>query len=261
MPNGSIVADIDTETPTTIFPPDILYSHILGAIVGVVGGNMSLFIFCNISGIITAVIGFVPASFILPALNHMLNGRGYPIHPLDLSQVEFDVDDNGNNFTSCRATMVDLGAGSANDAVFGDSFMCNEYSVMAAQDVQNARMVRLASLPPEADFDHLKGALPATPSSTRPTSDTLPPDPTELPTSSVLPSRAIGPVSGDASVEKYAPIIIGLLGGNLLLVLLLLIIGVVVYTQRSGGKSYESVKVEFAEMKPREYGQEERYSD
>ncbi|KAJ7721450.1 hypothetical protein B0H14DRAFT_2241735, partial [Mycena olivaceomarginata] len=214
MPNGSIVADIDTETPTTIFPPDILYSHILGAIVGVVGGNMSLFIFCNISGIITAVIGFVPASFILPALNHMLNGRGYPIHPLDLSQVEFDVDDNGNNFTACRATMVDLGAGSANDAVFGDSFMRNEYSVfrfgnnvaksptgaasiqflsifdpsMAAQDVQNARMVRLSSLPPEADFDHLKGALPATPSSTRPTSDTLPPDPTELPTSSVVPT-------------------------------------------------------------------------
>lgn len=90
---------------------------------------MFLFIFCNISGIVTAVIRFVPASFILPALNHMLNGRGYPIHPLDLSQVEFDVDDNGNNFTACRATIVDLGAGSANDAVFGDSFMRNEYSV------------------------------------------------------------------------------------------------------------------------------------
>ncbi|KAJ7694460.1 hypothetical protein B0H14DRAFT_3530694 [Mycena olivaceomarginata] len=269
MPNGSIVADIDTGTPTTIFPPDILYSHIPGAIVGVVGGDMSLFIFCNISGIVTAVIGFVPASLILPALNHMLNGRGYPIHPLDLSQVElFDVDDNGNNFTACRATMVDLGAGSANDAVFGDSFMRNEYSVfkfgnnvaksptgaasiqflsifdpsMAAQDVQNARMVRLASLPPEADFD-LKGALPATPRSTRPTSDTLHPDPTELPTSSIVPTstqvattaalEAIGPVSGDASVEKYAPIIIGLLGRNLLLVLLLLIIGVVVYIQQT----------------------------
>lgn len=109
---------------------------------------------------------------------------------------------------------------------------------MAAQDVQNAGMARLANLPPEADFDHVKGALAATPGSTCPTSHTLPPDPTELPTSSVVPTstrvatagalEAIGPVSGDASVEKYAPIIIGLPGGNLLLVLLLLIIGVFV---------------------------------
>ncbi|KAJ7362574.1 hypothetical protein DFH08DRAFT_799599 [Mycena albidolilacea] len=229
MPNGSIVADTDTGTPTAILPPDILYSHIPGAIAGAVGGDMSLFIFCNISGIVTVVIGFVPASFFLPALNHMLNGWGYPIYPLDLSQVEFDVDDNGNNFTACWATMVDLGAGSANDTVFGDSFMRNKSSVfkvgnnvaksptgaasiqflsifdpsIAAQDVQNARMVATAA------------AL-----------------------------EVIGPVSGNASVEKYVPIIIGLLAGNLLL----LIIGVVVYIQWSRGKSYEPVKVEFAEM-------------
>jgi hypothetical protein len=59
-PNGSIVAVMDTGTPTATLPPDILYalySQIPGATVQVQGQNMRFIIPCNTSTIVTVVIG------------------------------------------------------------------------------------------------------------------------------------------------------------------------------------------------------------
>jgi hypothetical protein len=111
------------------------------------------------------------------------------------------------------------------------------------------------------------GFIPAPPGSTRPTKDTVAPESGAVRTSGAIADAAASSdtVTEDGSVKKYALIIIGLLSGNLLVVLLLLIICVGLYIKRNGrsGRSseYAPVKVEFAEVKPREYGEAQRYSD
>ncbi|KAJ7830150.1 aspartic peptidase domain-containing protein [Mycena olivaceomarginata] len=280
-PNGSIVAVMDTGTPTATLPPDILYgiySQIPGALVGVNGSDMVFLIPCNTSAIVTVVIG----------------GLGYVIHPLDLSDITSQTDDNGNNVTACVSTIASSAVASQADfdSLFGDTFMRNFYSVFnfgdsiakspagaasiqffsvldaraAVADVQNVRMAQLANMAPE--FQGIPdGFIPAPPGSTRPTKDTVAPESGAVRTSGAIADAAASSdtVTEDGSVKKYSLIIIGLLSGNLLVVLLLLIVCVGLYIKSNGrsGRSseYAPVKVEFAEVKPREYGEAQRYSD
>lgn len=144
----------------------------------------------------------------------------------------------------------------------------------AVEDVQKVRMAQFANLPPEL-VGPVDGAVPATPGSTRPTlaSDTVPFSAnSSTNTSGSTPAVAAAlsfsdETSGGGSVQKYAPIIIGLLSGNLLLALLLVAIGIVLYIQRSGrsaaGGKYAPVKLKSEEPfgKSEEDHENRRYSD
>jgi hypothetical protein len=68
-----------------------------------------------------------------------------------------------------------------------------------------------------------------------------------------------GTDGNDGAVRKYAPIVIGLLSGNLLLLLILVILGVGVYVRRGGavGRSSKYVPVRLGE----EESMGKRYSD
>ncbi|KAF7349856.1 Acid protease [Mycena venus] len=285
-PNGSIVAVMDTGTPTATLPPDLLYalySQIPGAIVGVQDGDMTFIIPCNTSTMITVVIG----------------GFGYIIHPLDLSDIKTNIpDDNGNNVTVCVGTIQSLPA-SDSDALFGDTFMRNVYSVFnfgnaiaksptgaasiqmlslldartAVEDVKNVRMAQLANLAPELQGIPA-GFVAALPGSARPTTDTTPPDSDTSDSSALRTNGAIADDASsssdgsDAGVKKYALIIIGLLSGNLVVVLFLLALGVGLYIKRSGRPASSAAKyapVKFGEEEPlgkaEAYDAERRYSD
>jgi hypothetical protein len=146
-PNGSIVAVMDTGTPTATLPPDILYgiySQIPGALVGVNGSDMAFLIPCNTSAIVTVVIGLVYLVQLSTILSHVFRGLGYVIHPLDLSDITSQTDDNGNNVTACVSTIASSAVASQADfdSLFGDTFMRNFYSVYGSPKVTSP------SLPP-----------------------------------------------------------------------------------------------------------------
>ncbi|KAJ7487062.1 aspartic peptidase domain-containing protein [Mycena latifolia] len=290
-PNGSLVAVLDTGTPTSTLPPAILYalySQIPGAFVAVNGSEIDFVVPCNTSALVTVIIG----------------GQPYPIHPLDLTQVLQVPDPNsdesaGVNVTACIASIGTLPPQPDYDALFGDSFMRNVYTVMnfgdtvatsptgaasmqllsqtdpvtAVADVLNVRMAQLATMPPEfqgtpPDF------VPALPGSTLPIS-------TANASSGADPASAgsvgaVGAVTdtavptssaSDSTLQRYALIIIGLLSGNALLLILLAILGVALYIRR-GGKSasrapaYAPVKFKDEEpLAAESYEVDRRYSD
>ncbi|KAJ7478399.1 aspartic peptidase domain-containing protein [Mycena latifolia] len=292
-PNGSLVAVLDTGTPTSTLPPAILYalySQIPGAFVSVNGSEIDFVVPCNTSALVTVVIG----------------GQPYPIHPLDLTAGPARC--QTRTATSLPASMSPHASrASAHcrprpdyDALFGDSFMRNVYTVMnfgdtvatsptgaasmqllsqtdpvtAVSDVLNVRMAQLATMPPEfqgtpPDF------VPALPGSTLPIStanSSSGADPASA--GSVGAVGAVGavtdaavPTNSDSTLQKYALIVIGLLGGNLLVLILLAILGVGLYIKR-GGKSASRapayVPVKFREEEPlaaEAYEVDRRYSD
>jgi hypothetical protein len=153
----------------------------------------------------------------------------------------------------------------------------------AVADVQNVRMAQFPNFPPEFQ-GVFPGFVPAPPGSTRPIGDTpsaqssTSPEPTgstSAGSSTVGTKGAVaaavagsGDESGDASVQKYVPIIIGLLSANLFVVLVLAAVGLGLYIKRSGttrkGSRYTPVKLKEGELlgnRPETYDAERRYSD
>ncbi|KAJ6540530.1 aspartic peptidase domain-containing protein [Mycena capillaripes] len=189
----------------------------------------------------------------------------YTMYPLDLSDVVFGTDDAGNNFTACVSTIFPLAA-SSEDALFGDTFMRNAYSIFnfgdtvaktptndatmqllsqtpdartLIQELLSVRMARLATLPPEFQ-GFIPGYVPAPPGSV-------------LPATPVPGTSASGSLAADASdsspngnsdstVKQYALIVIGLLSGNLLVLLILAAVGVALYVKRSGSARAPNAK-------------------
>ncbi|KAJ7120763.1 aspartic peptidase domain-containing protein [Mycena crocata] len=286
---GSIVAVMDTGTPTAAFPPDLLYaiySQIPNAYVMAEGNNMVFVIPCNTTSVVTIVIGGLP----------------YAIHPLDLSTIHTgEADASGNNVTVCVSSSMQMPAQADFDSLFGDTIMRNLYSVFnfgdavaksptgaasmqflsqtdpvkAAASVQNVRMAQLASLAPEFQGAP-PGFTPATPGSSRLTNaSTVPSSTSDLPPSDA--PNIVGAVSNaeddgstaEGNMKQYAVIIIGLLSGNLLVVILLAVLGVGIYVKRGGTSSgvrretaYAPVKFrEDASRKSEAYDADRRYSD
>ncbi|KAJ6572537.1 aspartic peptidase domain-containing protein [Mycena vulgaris] len=284
-PNGSLVVVMDTGTPGTTFPPDILYalySQIPGASVFVEGELMAFVIPCNTSLIVTAVIG----------------GQSFPMHPLDLSDVRPNIatDDSGNNITVCVSSMTPFTPQPDFDALFGDTFMRNAYSVFnfgntvatsptgnatmqllsqtdplaAVAAVQSVRMPQLAFMPPEFQGTP-PGFQAALPGSTRPTSTNSSDTASGTGSSTTVVgavAEAASASGSDSNMQKYTLIIIGLLSGNLVVVLMLAALGVALYVKR-GVKSEGSsrapkyVPVKFKDQEPlnAEVYEDRRYSD
>ncbi|KAJ7809153.1 hypothetical protein B0H13DRAFT_1928093 [Mycena leptocephala] len=191
------------------------------------GDDFAFSIPCNTTSIVTVVIG----------------GIKYPIHPLDLSLI--------TNGRMIAATMSQFNFGDAvaksptNNSSMQVLSLTDPQSAIA--DVLNVRMAQFASRPPEVQGIS-SGLTPALPGSTRnSTLATLPqPGSNSSSTSSSGSSSGHGAgsssdalaknlasTSGDGTstttsdpvLRKYALIIIGLLGGNLLLVIVLVVIG------------------------------------
>ncbi|KAJ7110704.1 aspartic peptidase domain-containing protein, partial [Mycena crocata] len=283
-PSGKFVAAIDSGTTLATLPPDILYalySQIPGATVTIDDDQIKFVIPCNTTSVVTVVIG----------------GRPFPIHPLDLSELD-EIDDRNATgvFGSICVGLIQAAEPNENlDALFGDIFMRNFYSVFnfgnvqatspddsasmhflsltdphaAAADVLNVRMAQLANKTPEfqgllPDFQH---ALPGSTS----------PKFSHTNSGAHLASdAAIADVSGtdgeteannDSTVHKYALIIIGMVGANILVVLILAFIGVALYIKRggmSGTSTSRYTPVRFREEDPRKsgaYDESRRYAD
>ncbi|KAJ7442367.1 aspartic peptidase domain-containing protein, partial [Mycena galericulata] len=258
-PTGKLTILMDTGTPTATVPTDLfntIYSTIPGSVFSSSQGNWV--IPCNTTTILTVVIG----------------GQSFPIHPLDLSDVNVI-----DGFTVCTATIEPSAGNAGFDALFGDSIMRNIYSVFnfgsaiaksptpassmqllsqtnattAIADVINVRMAQLASGPAEGIPPSF---APLTYMDSPPGGSIAAAD---------LGSSSTG-TNSDSQASKYAPIIIGLLGATLLVTLILAVIGVAMCVKRGGkittkSPRYAPVKIVEEEPRKSESYEDKRYSD
>ncbi|KAJ6582366.1 hypothetical protein B0H19DRAFT_1252467 [Mycena capillaripes] len=179
-----------------------------------------------------------------------IGGQSFPIHPMDLTNVMADTAINNIN---CTASLAVQAGDELMDFTLGAAFMRNWYTVfnfgntvrnssagdptlqmlsitnstVAAAEVSNIRMTRLSAA---AAIDNLNSSSG----------------------------------NSESQIQKYAPIIIGLLGANLLVVLILAVIGLVLCVKR-GAKSTGSVKYAPVQFTDDTHGldryEDKRYSD
>ncbi|KAJ7185041.1 aspartic peptidase domain-containing protein [Mycena filopes] len=255
-PDGKLVAVMDTGTPAATLPSKLLdgiYSAIPVSVYH--SAEEGWLIPCNTTTLVTVWIG----------------GQPFPIHPLDLSTVIKDP--LANNIVVCATPFsADPGAPGIYDMILGDSFMRNVYSIfnfgdsISGSPTANASMQLLSQtninttimdvLTVRVDSNLLK--LSEGPSNSTGGG----------PAVAAAALNEASPASGDASgsqVNKYAPIVIGLLGGNLLVGLILLVLGVMACLKRNekkGGAKYVPVRVVNEETNALDdFDTDKRYSD
>ncbi|KAF8155032.1 aspartic peptidase domain-containing protein [Mycena galopus ATCC 62051] len=243
VPAGKIAALIDTGTPTASFPPDFI-DRVFAAIPGTSQISSGLWtVPCDTTSILSIEIG----------------GQQFPIHPLDLSIVL------PGSPPVCQSSFILAAPGFPFDSLFGDTIMRNLYSLFnfgdnvakaptedatmqflsvtnatAAQaDVANVRMARLSGQ------QYMSAGFAAA-------ADTA--------------SSSSG--DSDSLINKYGPIIIGLLGANLVVVLILAVLGVASFVKSSGkslsrtrSPQYAPVKVGEDEKRTLDGYEDKRYSD
>ncbi|KAJ6518189.1 aspartic peptidase domain-containing protein [Mycena vitilis] len=239
VPEGKLVALLDSGTPSLglgkqLF--DAIYSQIPGSNYTQIAGMPWWEIPCNTTASVSVQIG----------------GNAFPIHPLDLSQMWPDL---VATETTCT--------GNASIQLL---FLTDP--TKAAADTLSVRKAQLAAGPlipnmaPEAtDAIHEQPAL----------SDTQQSSGGSLAAAAL--DTTISNSNSDSQVKKYAPIVIGLLGGNLLATLFVVVIGVALCVKRGGkavsrSRSRKYAKVRFeddgegSEGRPLEsYDTDKRYSD
>ncbi|KAJ7076738.1 aspartic peptidase domain-containing protein [Mycena belliarum] len=227
---GNLAVCMDTGTPTATLPVDLfnaIYSSIPGALLS--GSQMTWVIPCNTTTIVTVI----------------MSGQSFPIHPLDLSDVH-----TAEGFTFCTASISPVPGNADFDGLFGDTILRNIYSLYnygsaiakapggtssfqllaqtdptaAIADVANVRMALLAGGPPEG--------IP--PSFMPMTVMDSPPSGTIAATLLTTDAAAGSSSDSDSKVQRYALIVIGLLGANLLIALALAVVGVVLCVKRGG---------------------------
>ncbi|KAJ7441571.1 aspartic peptidase domain-containing protein [Mycena latifolia] len=250
-PAGKIVAVLDVGTPYAFVPENFaaaMYSSIPGAqVMDVADRGPTWTVPCNSTAIVTLYFG----------------GQPFPIHPLDLSDV---IVDSVTNATICVTPLQIFPGDSESDATFGDTFLRNMYSVFNFGDAVSKSPTGSASMqllaqtdPTAAAADVLKVRMPQISSS---------------PSSAAADGRVAAALenanqpssTSDSEVKKWAPIIIGLLVGNLFVVLLLAAIGLALCVKR-GGKSgspkstYSRVRFGEDEARPLDSFEDKRYSD
>ncbi|KAJ7851059.1 aspartic peptidase domain-containing protein [Mycena olivaceomarginata] len=250
-PAKKIVAVMDTGTPAASFPQDFI-DRLYTAIPGSIQAADKLWtIPCDTTSIMSVEIG----------------GRQFPIHPLDLSEIRVNA---STDTTVCSSPFLATPGGTEFDSLFGDTIMRNMYSVfnfgdaLAKAPTENARMQFLSQTDPalaQADVLNVRMAHLSTNSDGTSAAG-------RLSDAAATDSAPSSDGNSDSSlIIKYGPIIIGLLGANLLVVLILAAVGVVLCVKR-GGKSasrrtqqYSAVKVGEEETRPLDGLEGKRYSD
>ncbi|KAJ7851049.1 aspartic peptidase domain-containing protein [Mycena olivaceomarginata] len=252
-PAKKIVALMDTGTPTASFPQhfiDRLFAAIPGSIQA---ADKSWTIPCDTTSIMSVEIG----------------GQQFPIHPLDLSEVRVDA---STGTTICSSPFSAVPGGTEFDSLFGDTIMRNIYSVFnfgdarAKAPTENATMQFLSQTDPalaQADVLNVRMTRLSTNSDGTSAAGRL----SDAASADSADSSA-GGNSDSSLINKYGPIIIGLLGANLLVVLILAVIGLILCVKRSGKsgsrgrkQQYSAVKVGEEETRALDGYAGKRYSD
>ncbi|KAF7338964.1 Peptidase A1 domain-containing protein [Mycena venus] len=248
-PAGKIIALMDTGTPTASFPADFidrLFAAIPGSVQAV---DKSWTIPCDTTSIMSVEIG----------------GQQFPIHPLDLSDV-----DSSTGTTICRSPFLVIPGNTEFDSLFGDTIMRNIYSVfnfgdaVAKAPTENATMQFLAQTDPtfaKADVLNVRMARLSGQQGSSPAGFAAVAD-------NDAASSSSNANSDSSLINKYGPIIIGLLGANLVVVLILAVLGLVLCVKRSGKNvsrartpQYTQVKLGEDETRALDGYDEKRYSD
>ncbi|KAJ7177132.1 aspartic peptidase domain-containing protein [Mycena filopes] len=245
-PDGKLVALMDTGSPSGNLPYD-LYTAIYTAIPGHEEQDIMLWsIPCNTTSIVT----------------RQISGQPFPIHPLDLSNVGRDP--HSNTALICTSAFHGFdGEYHDYDILFGDTFMRNVYSVFNFGDAisnsptGNASMQLLSQTNATAAIaDVLNVRMPRISAQLARNSTTA---------LAAADSNGSAPSS---EVKKYAPIVIGLLGANLLVGVVLLALGLAACIKRSGkmgrtgtGGKYQAVRILGEETRGLGEFTDKRYSD
>ncbi|KAJ7659157.1 aspartic peptidase domain-containing protein [Mycena polygramma] len=272
VPSGKLVALLDTGAPEISLPQpliDAIYSQIPGSNSTERNGDKIWTIPCNTTASVAIQIG----------------GDSFPFHPLDLSKISYAM--GSLNVSTCESMWGPNSGDELEDIILGDSFMRNVYSIFnfgnsvsnsstgnasiqllsltdpatAATDVATVRMAQLAA-GPSLPMGAIHGQSAT--SNTR----------VQHSSGGSLAAAALDTTTSDSGddsqVKKYAPIVIGLLGGNLLVTLFVVVIGVALCVKRGGkavsrSRSRKYAKVRFeddGEGRPLEsYDTDKRYSD
>ncbi|KAJ7237717.1 aspartic peptidase domain-containing protein [Mycena haematopus] len=127
VPTGQAAVLFDTGTTNFLVPAvvrDAIYSAVPGA---VLAKNSAI---PNLKFSEDDDVWVVPCQ---TAVNMTTRGQEFPIHPLDLTDMAFLVGPDGNNYTVCVGSVTNGGQilGVGLDALFGDSFLRNVYSVFS----------------------------------------------------------------------------------------------------------------------------------
>ncbi|KAL4250345.1 peptidase A1 family protein [Abortiporus biennis] len=254
-PAGNIVTVLDTGFSLPPLPPvmvDAIYSNFPGSVFFDDGAAGQWIIPCMSSANVTFTVG----------------GQSFPIHPLDLTRImSLPLPDLGN-VTLCVNTFVRTVLDPTAfpiDGVLGDPFLRNAYvsynsgdenqgpyaqllsttdPVQGYAEFTPARATALKSLPLEVEPSKIIKAMTVLANAnTNTTSTSMSLNST---TAAVIGAVAEGDLAGDnisglsSTVNRYGPVVIGLLAANLLVGLLLLIIGISAFLRgviSKGGKS------------------------
>ncbi|KAF7315007.1 Six-hairpin glycosidase [Mycena indigotica] len=276
IPNGKISVLIDSGTTNFLVPEDVrdaIYSAVPGAVLSK---------HSNIEGNKWGAdddIWVVPCT---TAVNMSVSfaGHEYPIHPLDLTDVMSTTGPDGKNYTICVNSVTNGGTViSPQSAIFGDSFMRNVYTVLsfggdtksdvpyiqflsntetqkAAEDFHLHREKRLARLAKRYNAKELSpDKIIALFDSKSNTSGGKPADDTAacLPAGSDALSKSKTELSENSSspndvVDKWGPIIVGLLSANLAILLVVACISLMSFIR--GGRN--SGPARYAKVETRE---------
>ncbi|KAK7007861.1 peptidase A1 domain-containing protein [Favolaschia claudopus] len=254
-PQGKLIALMDTGTPSVSFPADFidrLYAAVPGS-VQVSSGNWN--VPCNTTSIMSVQIG----------------GQPFPIHPLDLSEVQPAPDGS----VICQSVPFAADGTTVFDSLFGDTILRNIYSVYnfgaasAKTPSDQASMQFLAQTDPtaaKADVLNVRMAAISSGAMTKFAGAAA----AEAPVSSPSPSGSSSSFT-DKLNNNYGPIVIGLLAANLFVVLVLAVVALVMCVKRSraGGATrtgrYVPVRVREEAIPPVRVGEFEHgdkpYSD
>ncbi|KAJ7609214.1 aspartic peptidase domain-containing protein [Mycena polygramma] len=234
-PAGQNSVLLDSGTTNFLLPAairDAIYSAVPGA---VLAQNSSI---PNPHFSADRDVWIVPCQTVIQ-MSTSFGGQSIPIHPLDLTDMTVVAGPDDKEHTICVGSItnggtITTGPGSF-DGLFGDSFLRNAYTLFSFGNDTTPPHVQLLSVTPnDAATDFLQTRATAL--------STAPP---ELSPAAIIALfdgasalSADGRVSTnlaaadaasttDSQVSKYAPVIIGLLGANLILLVLLAILGVV----------------------------------
>ncbi|KAF7307770.1 Six-hairpin glycosidase [Mycena kentingensis (nom. inval.)] len=171
-PTGKNIVHLDTGTTNIMMPSeqvDAIYSAIPGA-------TFYRDSYIPLTKFSTTYDAWIVPCNATPVVVATFGGESYPLHPLDVTDMQVVTTPDGTtNYTVCVGTMTDVGniVDGASDALFGDTFLRNVYTVFdfgtgggktetpfvqmlsvtdssrSVQDHVDVRLEAMKSMPPE----------------------------------------------------------------------------------------------------------------
>ncbi|KAJ6455976.1 aspartic peptidase domain-containing protein [Mycena vitilis] len=248
VPPGQTVVLLDTGTTNFLLPAEIrdaIYSAVPGAVLAKSSRIP------NVQFSTDQDVWVIPCNTAVN-MTTKFAGQEFPIHPLDLTDVQSLVGPDGVNHTFCVGSITNGGSiltGLGIDAIYGDSFLRNVYSSFSFGNATTPPHVRLladtVTVQAASDFDSVRAnALKNSPPELAPQDTINLFDGASSGSSSVaagsaaLSSNPAGASSSSTSstLTKYGPMIIGLLGANLMVLLLVAVLSIMAFVRNGRSK-------------------------